>query len=73
MSKFHGIIPTLYNISDEDITAVIQAYRGAIGTKATDEELRPYAVNSLIGRSRHEAIQKIQESPALLSDLAGEK
>ncbi len=59
-----GILPTIFKISEEEINAVMKAYRTY--TETTDATLRPLAVNSLMRYSVDEVIRKIKESPAIL-------
>jgi len=46
-----GILPTLYNITEDQIEALMSKYRKEHPEdKRTDEELRPLAVNTLINK-----------------------
>jgi hypothetical protein len=46
---FNGIIPIINKISDREIDGVIKRWRKLEPTdKRTDEELRPYVVNTIL-------------------------
>ena len=50
---FSGIIPTIHKVSDREINGVIERYKKLEPTdKRTEEELRPYAVNTILGWRR---------------------
>lgn len=46
---FSGFLPTVHRISDREINGVIERWRKLEPTdKRTDEELRPYVVNTIL-------------------------
>ena len=50
---FSGIIPTINKVCNREINGVIERYKKAEpADKRTEEELRPYAVNTILGWRR---------------------
>ena len=63
-----GLIPFLYDISEEDIESVVNFYRYKVTTTLSAKQLRPYAINSLVRFSKKDVLRKIAESPAKLKN-----
>ncbi len=61
-----GIIPTIFKISESDIQEVIAVFREV--TNSTEEDLRPFAVNSLVRFSKDEVIRRLKEPPMCKRD-----
>ena len=50
---FSGLTPTIHKVSDREINGVIERYKKLNpADKRTEEELRPYAVNTILGWQR---------------------
>jgi hypothetical protein len=57
---FRGLIPQVNKISDREINELIQRFREIVPhDKRTDEELRPFAVNTILGGRYHQGTDQI--------------
>jgi len=49
-----GMLCAIYGIKEEEIKDVVEKFRAETGDTRTDEELRPFAINTLIYEGRNE-------------------
>jgi len=62
--KARGLLPIIHNISEEEIQATIDEYRKYDKLKLdtrTDEELRPFAVNTILNPPEKWTLEKLKE------------
>ena len=53
--KFKGVIPSMYNISEQEIIDFIEQWRSLNpNEKRSNDELRPYVVNTIKNKKQNE-------------------